>query len=214
MGAGTLKASAVTAKASASVAPLLTNSQISVTVNGTRVFLNGSSEVKATDVLARNGVIHVIDQVLLPPQDSATLQNIVSIVQTNSNFSTLLKLVSDAGLAETLQNGNWTVFAPTDTAFAKLLSTLTPAQTNNLLAKETLTKVLLYHVVPGTLLDRAVLALADDGIFTAETSTVKPSLAGANAFINSSKITSANLRASNGVIHVIDTVLVPAGLAL
>ena len=103
-------------------------------------------KVIITDIETSNGVIHVIDTVLLPP---AKLADIVDTAVADGRFTTLVAAVQAAGLVETLKGeGPFTVFAPTDEAFAKL-----PAGTVEDLLKpenlETLTNILLYHVVPG-----------------------------------------------------------------
>merc|ERR1711937_65085 len=101
-----------------------------------QIRLNSDVHVTSTDVMATNGVIHVIDNVLLPPK------NIVDLAASDPNLSTLVGLLSDAGLDTVLSgDGPFTVFAPSDAAFQRLGD---PG-----LTEEQLTNVLLYHVVSG-----------------------------------------------------------------
>merc|ERR1712157_700916 len=160
------------------------------------------AEVVTADVEACNGVVHIIDTVLLPPSATDT---IVDIALANPAFSTLVNLLGKAGLVQVLQgDGPFTVFAPTNDAFSQL-----PEETVNFLVDpsnvETLVDVLTYHVVPGI----AVAKSLDEGqkIKTVEGSTVSVSLRPIT--INNALVTVADILASNGVIHVIDSVLLP-----
>lgn len=134
-------------------------------------------------------------------------KDIVATAQAAGDFNTLLAAAKAAGLVETLQSeGPFTVFAPTDEAFAKL-----PDGTiDNLLANpEQLKQVLLYHVVPGRVMAADVVEL--DSATTAQGSDVKIKLADGSVMINDAKVTATDIETSNGVIHVIDTVIVPRG---
>ena len=178
-------------------------------------FIN-DAKIVATDVLATNGVIHVIDSVILPPSmnpsptqpDEPTAPQLSDIVDTAvaaGSFSTLVTAVQAAGLVDVLKGeGPFTVFAPTDAAFAKI-----PAdQLNAIIAdKELLTKILLYHVVPGKLLATDVLGQCK--LPTAQGQELSVRLSNGEAFVNQSKIIATDVLATNGVIHVIDTVLLP-----
>lgn len=136
---------------------------------------------------------------------AAAEETIVDIAVGNEDFSTLVDLVAARELAPTLAGeGPFTVFAPTNDAFARLPQFVGRALERN---PELVTDVLLYHVVPGTLLAEAVLA--EDSLTTAEGSDLRVRVAGQNAFVNTSRITATDIEASNGVIHVIDRVLVP-----
>jgi len=161
-----------------------------------------NAEVVSADILARNGVVHVIDSVLLPPSATDT---IVDIALANPEFSTLVTLLSSAGLVETLQgDGPFTVFAPTNDAFAQLPSSLvkTIVDPKNI---NQLTDILLYHVVSGN----AVADSLREGqkVVTVEGSTVSVSLHPIS--INNVLVTVKDVLASNGVVHIIDSVLVP-----
>jgi uncharacterized surface protein with fasciclin (FAS1) repeats len=133
------------------------------------------------------------------------MPNIVEIAVSAGTFNTLVAAVTAAGLVETLSGaGPFTVFAPSDDAFAKL-----PAGTVEGLLKDipALTKILLYHVVSGNVMaaDAAKLTSAK----TVEGSELKID-ASHGVKINDANVTTADIAASNGVIHVIDTVLIPA----
>ncbi len=133
------------------------------------------------------------------------MKNIVETAVEAGSFNTLVTAVTEAGLVETLSGpGQFTVFAPTDEAFAKI-----PAETLNavLADKEKLISILTYHVVPGK-----VMAADVAGMTSAETvqgGTVAID-ASEGVKINDATVISADIETSNGVIHVIDTVLMPA----
>ncbi|MFN3266978.1 MAG: fasciclin domain-containing protein [Deinococcales bacterium] len=136
-------------------------------------------------------------------------QTITQIVAGNSNFSTLLAAVSAADLAETLGSpGPFTVFAPTNAAFAKL-----PAGTvENLLKPENkaaLTGILTYHVVAGKAMSGDVVKLNGKSVKTVNGASVRVTVSGDKVMVNDAKVTTVDINASNGVIHVIDTVLLP-----
>jgi uncharacterized surface protein with fasciclin (FAS1) repeats len=158
------------------------------------------SLVVGTDVAASNGVIHVIDTVMLPPT-----ADIVDIAVGNESFTTLVAALQAAGLVDTLKgDGPFTVFAPTDEAFAKLPEGTVAALLNDLPA---LTNILLYHVVPGlvtadqvTGLNSATTAMGDDFTISVSSSGV---------MVDSASVVATDIFARNGVIHVIDSVILP-----
>ena len=132
---------------------------------------------------------------------------IVDIAVEDGRFTTLVTALEAAGLVDTLQgDGPFTVFAPTDDAFAAL-----PEGTvEGLLADtEALTKVLLYHVVDGKLMAVQVIELDGQEVETLSGDNVMIVIEGENARINDSQVIIPDIEASNGVIHVIDAVLVP-----
>ncbi|MDX1701640.1 MAG: fasciclin domain-containing protein [Melioribacteraceae bacterium] len=132
-------------------------------------------------------------------------QDIVSIALEAGKFNTLATALTEAGLVETLQSeGPFTVFAPTDDAFAKL-----PEGTVESLLKdkEALTNVLLYHVVSGNVTSDKVVNL--NSATTIAKSDVAINVKDGKVFINDSQVITADVKASNGVIHIIDTVLIP-----
>ena len=144
---------------------------------------------------------------------------IVEVAQGNSDFSTLVSAVTAAGLGETLSGeGPFTVFAPTNTAFAKIPeATLTELTTND---TETLGSILQYHVVSGNVdaatLTKAITDAGDAG-YTVETvggGTLTATIVDGNVVLTdaaggTATVTATDVAASNGVIHVIDTVLMP-----
>ena len=133
------------------------------------------------------------------------MKNIIEIAATGKQFKTLVAAVHAAGLVDTLQgNGPFTVFAPTDEAFAKL-----PAGTVEGLLKDLpkLKSVLTYHVVSGKLLAKDVGGVKS--AMTVQGGNLRVD-ASHGVKINDAKVTQADIEASNGVIHVIDTVLLPA----
>ncbi len=189
----------------------VTDGLVAETLNGARVtfstmggvMINGANIV-ATDVETSNGVIHVIDAVILPPAPEAALMDIVDTAAAAGSFNTLLAAAEAAGLVDALKgDGPFTVFAPTDDAFAALPDGTVEA----LLADpEALADILLYHVVPG----KVMAADVTDGL-EAETlhgATVSFSTMG-GVMINDANIVATDIEASNGVIHVIDAVILP-----
>ncbi|MGB6177665.1 fasciclin domain-containing protein [Carnobacterium sp.] len=138
-------------------------------------------------------------------------EDIVGIAQGNPDFSILVSALQEADLVETLQGeGPFTVFAPTNAAFEKLLGEL-DITADELLAQPDLAKVLTYHVVPG----KVLAADLTDGM-KAETVNGEElmfDLTG-DPMVNESMITSTDIEATNGVVHVIDTVLVPSDFEL
>jgi transforming growth factor-beta-induced protein len=185
-------------------ATTLEGDDITIEVVDGDVVLNGSVKVTATDIEAANGIIHVIDAVLMPPADEPEPQTITDIVVANEDFDTLEAAVVAADLAGTLAGeGPFTVFAPTDAAFA-----LIPAATlQGLLAdKEALSDVLLYHVVGDRKLAADVVASTH---LVMANGAIAPISTVGGAHIGAAAITMTDIAASNGVIHVIDAVLLP-----
>ena len=136
--------------------------------------------------------------------------DIVALASSQDNLSTLVTAVQEAGLVETLQGaGPFTVFAPTDDAFAAL-----PEGTlENLLKpenKQQLVDILTYHVVPGEVMSSDL----SDGMSpeTVEGSQVEISIDGENVMVNGASVVAANVDASNGVVHVIDQVILPPSM--
>jgi transforming growth factor-beta-induced protein len=192
-----------------------------------KVSVNGANVITA-DVAAGNGVVHAIDAVMVPasvdltklvadgaaaatPDAGAAAGDIVAVAAANGSFGTLVKAVEAAGLVDTLKGpGPFTVFAPTDEAFAKV----DPAVLAKLLLPENkaaLAKVLTYHVVAGKV-------MAAD-VKTGEVATVEGSKAALVAdagkvTIDGANVVTADVAASNGVIHVIDAVILPKDLDL
>ncbi|WP_020700645.1 fasciclin domain-containing protein [Deinococcus apachensis] len=135
---------------------------------------------------------------------SGACRSIAQIVSTDPQFSTLLTAVQAAGLTQTLSSGQYTVFAPTNAAFAKLPSDQLAAVLND---PEMLRGVLLYHVVSGKVTSKQVASLRS--VKTAQGANLTVSTMGSRVMINNANVVRADVAACNGVIHVIDTVLVP-----
>jgi uncharacterized surface protein with fasciclin (FAS1) repeats len=137
----------------------------------------------------------------------ATEKDIVDTAISAGQFKTLAAALGGAGLVSTLKGpGPFTVFAPTDAAFAKL----PPGTVENLLKPENkaqLTAILTYHVVPGTVKAADVVKLTQAK--TVNGKMVNVSVSGARVMINNANVTAVDVPASNGVIHVIDTVILP-----
>ncbi|MDH3492143.1 MAG: fasciclin domain-containing protein [Acidobacteriota bacterium] len=176
---------------------------VMIKVKDGSVYLNGSTKVTKTDIKASNGTIHIIDSVLMPPMK----KDIVDTAVSTNMFNTLVAAVKAAGLVDTLKgSGPFTVLAPTDEAFAKL-----PAGTvENLLKpenKDMLVKILTYHVIPGDVRAETVKTLKSAK--TVQGQEVKIKTKYGKLKINGATVIKADVEASNGVIHVIDTVLMP-----
>lgn len=176
--------------------------RIATSPGGVRI---DSANVVSADIRCSNGVIHVIDAVLIPQNDSpAKEKDIVATAAAAGSFKTLAAALEAAGLVETLQgSGPFTVFAPTDEAFAKL-----PAGTVEALLKDKprLQKVLKYHVVSGKLTSDQIGRYSAAHTLAGQTVRID---ACQDVKINGSKVVKADVAASNGVIHVIDAVLLP-----
>lgn len=190
-------------------APTLSGESIKVDLSS-GVKINASS-VTTADVMAKNGVIHIIDTVLVPstfklnpePEKPGT---VVDIALSSSDFSILVAALQKADLVGALQgDGPFTVFAPTNAAFEKLLAAL-GISASDLLAQPDLAKVLLYHVVSGKVMSADLSNGLEAPTLNGE--KVKFDLS-AGVKVNQSNVVTADLEAGNGVIHVIDTVLVP-----
>ena len=206
---------------------------IAIKVDGNKVMINDAL-VMIADIKTSNGVIHVIDKVILPPAAMAaeptkpmtatapvtatkpvtatapmtptvTAKDIVDTAVADGRFKTLVAAVQAAGLVDTLKGkGPFTVFAPTDDAFAKL-----PAGTVEALLKDPakLKDILLYHVVAGN-----VMAADAAKLTSANTVQGKPIMIKAKdgkVMINDATVIIPDVKAGNGVIHVIDSVMLP-----
>ena len=226
--------------------PTLQGESILVTVDGGTISIN-EAQVVSPDLAADNGIVHVINGVLLPPtvaealgvaapeetttttvpeettttteapMDPTIAEIVVELASADpAEFTILLAAVqaADPAVLEALSDPNQelTVFAPTDAAFAAALEALglTPEE---LLASEDLTNILLYHVAPGVFLAEDVIAAAPiDALPTLlEGGTLLVEVNDGFVNINeSATVIQADVVASNGVIHVIDAVLLPA----
>jgi transforming growth factor-beta-induced protein len=162
------------------------------------VSLNKNTSVTAADVDVNNGVIHVIDKVLMPP-------TVVDHALANDNFSILVEAVVKAGLADALSaEGPYTIFAPTNAAFQELFTQLGVSGIGDLTAEQ-LTPILTYHVVEGNIRSTDLSA----GTVPTLNGDITIALSPSPSINSTSQIIATDVQASNGVIHVIDEVLIP-----
>jgi uncharacterized surface protein with fasciclin (FAS1) repeats len=183
------------------------------------LYVNDDAKVIIPDINASNGVVHVVDTVILGPwprvdedvpavggaTEAAVGNSIVDIAVNDGRFETLVAAVVYADLAGTLSGGEWTVFAPTDDAFAKL--DLNASNITSAFSKAELTDILLYHVLSGEVhSDKALTLLGDVTMANNQIAGLKTF--DDSLFVNDdSKVIIADINADNGVIHVVDTVI-------
>lgn len=185
----------------ANSAPTVNGQRLIVSREQGKLQVSGANVVK-TDILCDNGVIHVIDAVMLPAS-----KTIPEVAKEAGQFETLLAAVTTAELAGVLSGeGPFTVLAPTDEAFAKL-----PKGTVETLLKpesrEDLVNILKYHVISGRVYsDQAVAA---GSAKTLQGQSVKVNFSADGVMVNEAKVVTADVDAANGVIHIIDQVLLP-----
>ena len=166
---------------------------------------NRVSTITSTDIQASNGVVHLVDRVLLPAD-----KDIVATASALPDFSILVEAVVAAGLVSTLQGaGPFTVFAPTNAAFAALLTELGVTKEALLANRALLTSVLTYHVVPARVLKAEVPVNTAITTVQGQTFTVSSSLVITDQNARTSNIVAADVFTSNGVIHVVDKVILP-----
>jgi uncharacterized surface protein with fasciclin (FAS1) repeats len=174
------------------------------------IWINGNTRITATDVQASNGIIHVLDNVITPPTLNIAEIAIASTTAAQPQFTQLVAALVRANLAGAFQGGfddDFTVFAPTDAAFQELYTALGVTSVDQI-PLETLTAVLQYHVVPARAFSQDLREGASlPTLLTGQNLTVNL----ANLQINDSGLVAAalNIHATNGVIHVIDKVLLP-----
>lgn len=179
--------------------------EVAIKVADGKVTVDNANVVK-TDIECSNGVIHVIDSVIIPAEKSST-PDIVDTAVKAGKFNTLVAAVKAAGLVETLKGeGPFTVFAPTDEAFAKLpkgtLESLLKPEN-----KEKLIAILTYHVVPGKVMAKDVVNLTEAK--TVQGSAAKITVNGGTVSIDGANVVKTDIETNNGVIHVIDAVILP-----
>ena len=198
-----------------------------ITVDGDSVMVDGAN-VTMTDIETSNGVIHIIDAVLIPaageeeamaeptaePAEEAAEEemmaaDIVDTAVAAGSFNTLVAAVEAAGLVDTLKGeGPFTVFAPTDDAFAAL-----PEGTVASLLEDptgALTDILLYHVVAGKVMAADVVGMNGAVVETVGGKSFTITVDGDTVMIDGATVVTTDIETSNGVIHVIDSVLIPA----
>lgn len=188
--------------------------EVAVTIAG-GVKLNGSVNVTAADVEATNGIVHLVDAVLVPPSVVPVVGTIVAPAYFNKNFSTLVAAVVQAGLLDDLlsTSANYTLFAPTNDAFAAAGITALPPNTTE--GNATLSSILLYHVltsevksvnlpVTGANDPEVIATLSEESFYLSNRG------GGAGVYINgSTQVVATDIEGSNGVVHVINRTLVP-----
>ena len=197
---------------SGSVSTLLSGKSINVTVSGGMVTLNGTSGVETADLDATNGVIHIIDEVLIYPGFEVPKKSIYDLAASTPSLSTLktaLDIFPD--LVSALDSdGSFTVFAPTNDAFAALLGVIGQTGLSDI-PESVIERLLKYHVIAGATVmstdltdgqEAATLLSADDKITVG--------IDGTSVTINGANVTTADVEASNGVVHILDAVLVPS----
>ncbi len=182
------------------MATTINGKDVTVTIDAGNVFIN-DAQVTVADIPADNGVVHVIDAVLIPPTTT-----VVDIIVNSPDHETLEAAVIAADLAGTLSgDGPFTVFAPTDAAFDALPEGTVDALLADPMGE--LTQILLYHVVGAEVLSSDLM----DGQMatTINGKDVTVTINAGNVFINDAQVTVADIPADNGVVHVIDAVLIP-----
>ena len=173
----------------------------------------GGATVQTTDIYTTNGIIHVIDTVVIADVELPTPPaSIVDVAVNNGSFTTLVAALQATGLDTVLDDpeSTFTVFAPTDAAFALLGQDTIDA----LLADpDTLKDILLYHVVSGSeVLQDAAITVAQSGSNKVDMANLRQTaltLADSRLYINKSAVSLADVMADNGVIHVVDQVILP-----
>jgi uncharacterized surface protein with fasciclin (FAS1) repeats len=182
----------------------LNGTDITVTVDG-MTYMIDMATVTQPNIEASNGVVHVIDMVLIPAEEPE-LPSIMEIVTESEAHSTLEAAINAAELNETLDNeGTFTLFAPTDEAFEALPEGTVAGLLEDIPA---LTEILLHHVVAGTAMSSELID--GDIIETLNGTDITVTVDGMTYMIDMATVTQPNIEASNGVVHVIDMVLIPA----
>lgn len=169
-----------------------------------------SANITTVDLMGTNGVVHLIDSVILPDSlplgTPEELDNLVELVTTEPQFSTLATALEAADLLDVLRNGTFTVFAPTNDAFAAV-----PREDLNALLADpdALRSVLTYHVLVGSAIQKDLINFESGMASTVQGSSVMIDVLDGMVTVNDASITTPNIIASNGVIQEIDTVLLP-----
>ena len=211
--------------------------EIAISVVDGSVVINDSATVIQADVAASNGIIHVIDAVILPPtiaeallgdpmeeSDEAMADEMVEEEEVAEELGTIVEVAAEAGIFKTLlaagdaaglspvldAPGDYTIFAPTDDAFAAALEALGLTAEELLADTATLTSILTYHGLLGSVDAAAAIALDGQSVATINSAEIAISVVDGNVVINdTATVIQADVAASNGIIHVIDAVLLP-----
>jgi uncharacterized surface protein with fasciclin (FAS1) repeats len=175
-------------------------------LEGTDVLVNRAKVTRA-NVPASNGVIHVINKVLLPPSEPTTINSMLDVLQLDGRFSVLLTALEVTGLDDAVAGaGPFTLFAPTDAAFTTLLAEL-GISADQLLANPDLSSILLYHVLGNR--QGAFKLLQARNVTTLQGDDLSIRLRGFGVYVNDSRVINPNVNTPNGFIHTIDKVLLP-----
>ena len=216
--------------------PTVNGQSVAIAVSDGVITIN-SAEVVSPDLAADNGIVHVVNAVLLPPdvaealgvameepieetttttaaptttEAPAELGTIVDVAVESGQFPTLVAALQATGLDEVLSGeGPFTVFAPTEEAFAAALEALEITAEELLADTETLTSILTYHVVATNAPAEVVVTLDGQDIETVNGATLLVTIDGDNVMVNEANVVAVDIFGSNGVIHVIDGVLLP-----
>jgi len=192
------------------VGTLLSGESIDVDISS-GVTLNGSASVTTPDIMAENGIVHIIDEVLLPSEYEQ--ESILEIAGNDSQFSTLVDALSDyPDIISALQgDGPFTVFAPNNQAFQNFLDSDDRFSSLDDLDAATLEEVLKYHVISGQ--ELFAMNISSGNVTTFQGEDVEITKDGnAVSLNNNTNVTTADIDASNGVIHVIDNIILPPSL--
>jgi transforming growth factor-beta-induced protein len=194
---------AMISTASTAEIPLIINSS-------TDMLTFGGANIIIKDIYTTNGIIHVIDAVIVGDVAiPAPAMSLVDVAAANGSFTTLVTALQATNLDTVLADldTDYTVFAPSDAAFAKL-----PAGTLESLTTAQLTDILLYHVLPGKVLADGAITLAQSSsnmAVAANGDKISLSFSNSTLFVNGAKVSTADVMADNGIIHVIDNVIMP-----
>jgi uncharacterized surface protein with fasciclin (FAS1) repeats len=215
-------ASAIAAAQKNATLKMVQGERAALSFKSGRIVINGSARVILPDINASNGIIHAINAVIVPPSlvkkpVPPPTKSVVEIAAGGSQFSTLVSLLQQAKLVETLSGtGPFTVFAPTNEAFDKLQASAPDTFKAVTSDPALLAKVLTYHVVAGDIMSKQAIAVAQQNgsVTSVANEPIALSIVNGKLTLNgSSTVTTADVDATNGVVHVIDTVIVPPSLA-
>ncbi|WP_346855560.1 fasciclin domain-containing protein [uncultured Draconibacterium sp.] len=194
---------------SAGTVEAVSGEELQITIDGA-VMLNGTIKVIQTDIQGTNGVVHVIDAVLVPPTEKSN--TIADIAVANSEFSILVEALMKADLVGAVadKEAELTVFAPTNDAFVALLSDL-GANSLDDISVETLSNILLYHVIGSKAMSTDLTSgyYPTLSTFSGNSISMYVQVDGGVSINNSTMVTAADVEADNGVIHVVDKVILP-----
>ncbi len=201
----------------------LNGATLNVEVVDGNVTINGAN-ILAQDLETGNGIVQVIDTVLLPPADTAAdaetdaaaaadiPESIVALAQSNPDFSTLVEAVGAAGLGErlsTVDGDTYTILAPNNAAFEAAIEAL-DTTAEDLLAREDLAAILQFHAIEGSLTVEDIATYDGGTLDTLNGATLNVEVVDGNVTINGANILAQDLETGNGIVHVIDSVLLPS----